>query len=224
VTGGSSHRPGPAHAPGSPIVMPNGSSHRPTRSSPSVTIGASRGRPPTERHSSPSIQQGKRDDPTATPSVTGGSSQQDKRAEQALRSVRRMLLRTDRHAAPLAAVCSTVRHPPTARGYVRDAPVVPRRGVRGEDPPPGLAAAMLALGFVVQLGRDARRSSANVRLPATARVQAASPFALDGLIGTTLGRPLAVVGGGTRLRRVLLRWQAPQPCRFPARFHGRLGG
>ena len=26
-------------------------------------------------------------------------------------------------------------------------------------------------------------------------------------------RPRSVAGEGTRLRRVLLRWQAPQPCR-----------
>jgi len=35
-------------------------------------------------------------------------------------------------------------------------------------------------------GRDARRSSANVRLPAAAQVDAVKPFVLDGLPGTTL--------------------------------------
>jgi hypothetical protein len=71
--------------------------------------------------------------------------------------------------------------PPDAR----DVPVVLRRGVRGRRlPPPGLAAAMLARGLVVQLGRDARRSSANVRHPATTQVEAVQPFALDGLPGT----------------------------------------
>jgi len=46
-----------------------------------------------------------------------------------------------------------------------------RRGSGGRKlPPPGLAAALLARGGVVQLGRGARRSSANVRHPAAAQV------------------------------------------------------
>jgi hypothetical protein len=84
-------------------------------------------------------------------------------------------------------------------------------------PPPGVLATWLAPRLVVQTGRDARRSSANVRLPATAQVEAVQPFALDGLPGTTPAGHPSWSGGGTRLRRVLLRWQAPQPCRFPSR-------
>jgi hypothetical protein len=63
-------------------------------------------------------------------------------------------------------------------------------------PPPGLAAVLLAWGLVVQLGRDARQSSANVRLPATAQVEAVKPFVLDGLPGITPAGywPWSVVG------------------------------
>jgi hypothetical protein len=46
----------------------------------------------------------------------------------------------------------------------------------------------------MQVGRDARRSSANVRLPATAQVQTVKPFALDGLPGTPAAP--ATFGGG----------------------------
>jgi hypothetical protein len=45
-------------------------------------------------------------------------------------------------------------------------------------------------------GRDARRSSANVRLPATAQVEAVQPFALDRLPGTTPAGHGRWQGGG----------------------------
>jgi hypothetical protein len=61
-------------------------------------------------------------------------------------------------------------------------------------------------------GGDARRSSANVRLPATAQVHTVEPFVLDGLPGTPPAGHSPCSVGWTRLRRVLLRWQAPQPC------------
>jgi hypothetical protein len=88
---------------------------------------------------------------------------------------------------------------------VRDGPVVPRRGSGAFSPgwlPPARP------GPVVQLGRDARQPHANVRHPAAAQVPTVQQLVLDRLPGHA-GRPLAVMGGGTRLRRVLLR-QAPQ--------------
>jgi hypothetical protein len=48
---------------------------------------------------------------------------------------------------------------------------------------PGLLATRLAGRLVVPVGRDARRSGANVRYPAAAQVEARMPFALDGLPG-----------------------------------------
>jgi hypothetical protein len=85
--------------------------------------------------------------------------------------------------------------------------------------PPGMLATRLAGRLVVLSGRDARPSRANVRHPAAAQLLTAQPFVLDGLPrdhGLS-----ATVGGreGTRLRRVLLRWQAPQPYST----HGRRG-
>ncbi len=112
-----------------------------------MTIHASPGRPPTECHSGPSIQQGKRDDPTVTRGGTNGSSQQGKHlAEQALRSVRLTVLRTDRHAPTACMPNGSSRRAYAAltpgREDVRDVPVVPRWGVRGEDASsPRLAAA-----------------------------------------------------------------------------------
>jgi hypothetical protein len=47
--------------------------------------------------------------------------------------------------------------------------------------------------------------------PPSRRSYTVQPFALDGLPGRPARRPPVVAGGGTRLRRVLLRWQAPQP-------------
>jgi hypothetical protein len=69
-------------------------------------------------------------------------------------------------------------------------------GGPGGDPPPGVLATAIAPRLVVQPGRDARRSSANVRLSAAAQVQAAGPFVLDGLPGTTPAGhlPWSVVG------------------------------
>src|SRR5215212_8582832 len=84
--------------------------------------------------------------------------------------------------------------------------------VNKSDVSTGVLATGLARGAVVVAGRDARRSRANVRHPAAAQARTAQPFALDGRPGTTACRSRSVVGGGTRLRRVLLRWQAPQPC------------
>jgi hypothetical protein len=75
-----------------------------------------------------------------------------------------------------------------------------------------MLATRLAGRLVVPTGRDARLSGANVRRPAAAQLPTAQPFALDGLPGTTPRRPRSVAGWGTRLRRVLLRWQAPQPA------------
>ena len=55
---------------------------------------------------------------------------------------------------------------------------------------------MLAPRSVVQLGRDARRSSANVRHPAAAQVPTPRPFVLDGLPGTpAAGHPGWLVVG-----------------------------
>jgi hypothetical protein len=51
--------------------------------------------------------------------------------------------------------------------------------------PPGVPATWIAPRIVVQTGSDARRSSANVRHPATAQVEAVKPFVLDRLPGTT---------------------------------------
>jgi hypothetical protein len=62
----------------------------------------------------------------------------------------------------------------------RDVPVVPRRGPGRRLPPLGLAAGLLAKSGVVQLGRDAWRSSANVRRPPPRQVHMAQPFVLDG--------------------------------------------
>ena len=99
-------------------------------------------------------------------------------------------------------------------------------GVRGEASPPGLLATRLAGRLVVLMGRDARLSRANVRHPAAAQARTAEPFVLDSLPGTMACRPRSVAGEGTRLRRVLLRWQAPQPCsrigrrRYPAQLQG----
>jgi hypothetical protein len=67
----------------------------------------------------------------------------------------------------------------------------------GEGPPsPGVLAIRIARGAVVPARRDARRSRANVRHPATAQARTASPFALDGLPGTTPCRPRSVAGWG----------------------------
>src|SRR5215218_2122660 len=62
--------------------------------------------------------------------------------------------------------------------------------------PPGVLATRLAERLVVQLGRDARRSRANVRHPAAAQVPTAQPFVLDGLPGTPACRPRSVAGEG----------------------------
>jgi hypothetical protein len=62
---------------------------------------------------------------------------------------------------------------------------------------------------VVQLGRDARRSSANVQLPGAAQVQTAAPFVHDGLPGSTsaghlpwsvMGRPFGACCFAGKLR------------------------
>jgi hypothetical protein len=78
--------------------------------------------------------------------------------------------------------------------------------------PPGVLANLLARGQVVPGDGVARPSSANVRLPAATQVQTVQPFAIDGPPGKPAAPATAGGGGGTRLRRVLLRWQAPQPC------------
>jgi hypothetical protein len=114
------------------------------------------------------------------------------------------LLRSVRHAVPLPWHQWFVTPRLGAGG---------RRGVRGEAPPPGVLATRLAGRLVVPAGRDAWPSRANVRHPAAVQLPTASPFALDGRPGTMPCRPRSVAGEGTRLRRVLLRWQAPQPCR-----------
>src|SRR5918999_1643079 len=62
--------------------------------------------------------------------------------------------------------------------------------------PPGLLAPRIARGGVVQLGRDARPSRANVRHPAVAQAPTAQPFALDGLPGITVRRLRSVAGRG----------------------------
>jgi hypothetical protein len=103
-------------------------------------------------------------------------------------------------------------------------------GVRGEMSPPGVLATRLARGAVGQLRHRCPRVKRDetaglvgcwIRRPPKAappsrRVRPPASIALD----RNHGRPPAagcrsrsVAGGGTRLRRVLLRWQAPQPCR-----------
>jgi hypothetical protein len=80
--------------------------------------------------------------------------------------------------------------------------------------PPGVLATRIAGRLVVQPGRAARRSRANVRHPPPRSSSRRSHSPLTACPGP--GVPATVGGGeGTRLRRVLLRWQAPQPC--PAR-------
>ena len=59
-----------------------------------------------------------------------------------------------------------------------------------------MLATRLARRPVVQAGRAARRSRANVRHPATAQARTARPFVLDGLPGTTPCRPRSVAGRG----------------------------
>jgi hypothetical protein len=59
-----------------------------------------------------------------------------------------------------------------------------------------MLAARLAGRLVVSAGRDARPSRANVRHPAAAQLQAAYPFVLDGLPGTTPRRPRSVAVRG----------------------------
>jgi hypothetical protein len=62
--------------------------------------------------------------------------------------------------------------------------VTNEEGVPGEEASsPGLLANLLARGRWCRWGSDARRSSANVRHPATTQVEAVQPFALDGLPG-----------------------------------------
>jgi len=132
----------------------------------SVTIRPSSTAAPTDRHSRASTQHER-----YVPSV----SRVTNRPPRARRSCAQRFVTRWR--------CWVVR----PRERARDVPVVAGGGGSGGRTllPPGLAAAPLARGLVVQLGRDARRSSANVRLPAAAQVHAAGPFVLDGLPGTT---------------------------------------
>jgi hypothetical protein len=81
------------------------------------------------------------------------------------------------------------------------------------DVSPGVLATRLAARPVVLAGRAARRSRANVRHPAAAQAPTAQPFALDGLPGTQRAGHGRWRRSSTRRRRVLLRWQAPQPWR-----------
>ena len=85
-------------------------------------------------------------------------------------------------------------------------------GVPGEEASsPGLLANLLARGPMMQVGQQCPAVKRECPASATAQVEAAKPFVLDRLPDNppATGRG----GGGTRLRRVLLRWQAPQPCR-----------
>jgi hypothetical protein len=135
----------------------------------SVTVRSSPLAAPTERHSN-SSKQGRR----YVPSV----------AYRDLRNVTATTPRVLNGSSPIPAASG--RWQPPVAGDVQ---VVPRRGGRGEDSSsPRPAGCLLAGGKVVQFGRDARRSSANVRLPAAAQASTAQPFVLDRLPGT---RPAA---------------------------------
>jgi hypothetical protein len=90
-------------------------------------------------------------------------------------------------------------------------------GAGGGPSPPGVLAIRIARAPVVQAGRDAWRSSANVRHSATAQVQAAGPFVLDGLPGTPLAGHSPWLGGGRAFGACCFAGKL-QPC--PARLWG----
>ena len=112
--------------------------------------------------------------------------------------------------------------------------------VRGGGPgsPPGILAAWLARGAVVQVRHAAPKASAMGRPGSSAaesncRRRRHHPAVVFGrlpglrLTETPASRwPAGHGGWGTRLRRVLLRWQVPQPCsrigrrRYPAQLQG----
>ena len=71
---------------------------------------------------------------------------------------------------------------------------------------------------MVLAGRDARRSRANVRHPATAQVPTAQPFVLDGLPGTTPCRPRSVAGRGRAFGACCFAGKLRSPA-GPARSH-----
>jgi hypothetical protein len=123
--------------------------------------------------------------------------------------------------------------PPDGQQFVTPWPRAPPAGggSGGRLSPPGLLATRLARGAVVQLGQRCPRVKRDgtvglvgcwIRRPPKAappsrRVRPQASIALDRTPASR--RPPATVGGGegTRLRRVLLRWQAPQPCRSQPR-------
>jgi hypothetical protein len=154
-----------------------------------VTIRASPDRPPTDRHSNPSSS---RTSVTIRPSLAAAPTERHSRAsEQGERygPIVSPLLRTDRHTPRRLRAQRTVTRRLLLGRPRRHGTPVTFRSCRGGGsggrtlPPPGLAAAMLARALVVRLGRDARRSSADVRLPAAAQVQGVQPFVLDRLPG-----------------------------------------
>jgi hypothetical protein len=128
----------------------------------------------------------------------------------------------DRQGPSIPRGLSCVRRPPAHPEQQAGG----AEGGPGGDPPPGILATAIAPRLVVQPGRDARRSSANVRHPAAAQVQTAGPFALDGLPGATpAGHPRwSVVGRafGACCFAGKLRSPAPPTGRWPhpARLQG----
>jgi hypothetical protein len=83
--------------------------------------------------------------------------------------------------------CPPTKAPRSRGAFFMCAPTArrPLEGVPGGGPSPRRTGHRDRPGLVVQLGQDARRSSANVRHPATAQVRTVQPFALDGPPGTT---------------------------------------
>jgi hypothetical protein len=92
---------------------------------------------------------------------------------------------------PAATPDPTTRRPPGTPPTRRPPHV--RGGGPGEGAPsPGVLAIRIARGAVVPAGRVARPSRANVRRPPQRSPRRVSPFALDGLPGTTPCRPRSV--------------------------------
>ena len=99
-------------------------------------------------------------------------------------------------------------------------------GGPGGGPSPRPGCRLLAPRLVVRLGRDARLSSANVRLPAAAQVDAVSPFVLDSLPGSPPAghAPWSVEGRAFGACCFAGKLRSPAPpagdATYPARLEG----
>jgi hypothetical protein len=119
-------------------------------------------------------ERSKRDARTVTQPAPTERNSNPSRQRRALRPVRRRRLRTDRHTLTRPRAQRIVT-PPATRSSAGVRTPVTVRSCRGGGsggrrlPPPGVLATWIARGGVVQLGRDARRSSANVRHPPPCR-------------------------------------------------------